>query len=192
MSQSLVCLISPPPSLIVSMFRSRSALKSGTGRSAFVTRRLWVTIGVAGTEDEAFFLLSDRPTEKNMWAVRPEPPPLTTSPSGKQWQEERICFNSGYKRLSETIENNTDWNANEGSHLERETEPRQRSSPRCAWATRRQGVRASRGSVDTSESERSPKMCLNLKILRAHWLPRRLSLHGSTSFCLYRLKKCQI
>lgn len=52
--------LSPPvPLPPLSMFRKTRSLKNGTGRSAFVTRRLWVTIGVCGTEDEAFCFLTD-------------------------------------------------------------------------------------------------------------------------------------
>lgn len=120
-----------PPSHIVSMFRSQSSLKSGTGRSAFVTCRSWVTIGVAEQKMRLFFYAFWQTDWEKHVSCQTRATTTRNPSSSQQWQEERICFNSGYKQLWETIENNTDSNANERSHMEMQEDTRQRSSSVC-------------------------------------------------------------
>lgn len=102
-------LIPPVPLPPLSMFRKTRSLKNGTGRSAFVTRRLWVTIGFAEQKMRlSAFWQTDWEKHVSCQTRATPPPHHHPYPSTKQWQEKRICFNSGYKRLSEIIENNTD------------------------------------------------------------------------------------
>lgn len=102
-------LIPPCPSHLSACLEKCALWKTEQDAQPFVTRRLWVTIGFAEQKMRlSAFWQTD--WEKHVSCQPRATPPRHHHPypSAKQWQEKRICFNSGYKRLSEIIENNTD------------------------------------------------------------------------------------